>query len=272
MKFGAVYCIYDDIEYLEISLRPLLPFLSRVLFLISDVPWNGIKSDNSAAIEFVKNFCALHPHCALVEGHWEHEVPQRNFGLDWMFNHDVDYTFIVDSDEICKPGHFENILRVIVCNPGPAAFHLEWNTYWKKSYYRIEPRENYRPVIAVKTSSFLFTGIREGSTAVARSASGVASSGQGYNSALIPPEAAICYHLSYARVDEYMRRKLETNSHAAQFIPGWYENVWLAWTPEMRNLHPVIPEQYQQAVPENMSELPLPLQEFIQRERQGGFR
>ena len=45
MKFGAVYCIYDDHEYIDISVLPISPLLNKVLFLISDV-----LTDNSETI------------------------------------------------------------------------------------------------------------------------------------------------------------------------------------------------------------------------------
>lgn len=41
MTFGAVYCLYDDHEFIDISVLPISQYLNKVLFLISDVPWNG---------------------------------------------------------------------------------------------------------------------------------------------------------------------------------------------------------------------------------------
>ena len=67
-----------------------------------------------------------------------------------------------------------------------------------------------------------------------------------------------------------MLRKLETNSHANEFIRNWYQTVWVPWTAQSRDLHPVHPAQYQQAVPERLEEFPPHLQEFILRERRQG--
>ena len=261
LQFGIVYCLYDDHEYLRLSLEPIYPFVDKVLFLMSDVPWNGAVSDNSETRSVVNELCRTHPKCELLTGHWENEIEQRNFGLARFCEWGIDYCFIVDSDEIYEPKQFANIIKFIVGHQQAAAFHIEWNTYWKKSLHVISPRESYRPVIAVRCNSFSFNVIRGGTTAVKRTGDKVIPSGEGYNALLVPPELAICHHLSYARDDEYMRRKLETNSHAKDFIPGWYENVWLKWTPEMENLHPIVPEQYGRAVEIDSLPLELPRRE-----------
>ena len=47
--------------------------------------------------------------------------------------------------------------------------------------------------------------------------------------AIIPIESAAIHHMSYARTDEQIRRKITTFSHAHQVVPGWFENVWKRW-------------------------------------------
>jgi len=267
MKFGAIYCLYDDHEYLEESLFPHACNLSKVLFLISDVPWNGEKADNSKTVSRVKKLCEKNPNFELIEDHWENEIDQRNFGLAFFYKKGIDYAFIIDSDEIYRDHHFKNIKKFILKNPEYDAFHIKWNTYWTKNYYRIQPRENYNPVIAVRVSHFLFTIIRGGITSVIRSENSVIKTTGQYNGVLIPPEIAICFHLSYARNNEYMKRKLETNSHAGEFLDGWYENVWLKWTPNMRHLHPVAPTDYGMAVREDFPVFPDQLKVLIKKEK-----
>ncbi len=267
VRFGAVICLYDDHEYLEITLAGVIDQLDHVLFLMSDVPWNGQPGDNSETIRQVEAFVGKHPKCEFRRGHWTNEWDQRNYGLAVSSELGLDYSFVLDSDEIYASQDFARIREFILQHQQFAAFHIEWNTYWTKDYYRIEPREGYRPLVCVKTNNFFFTVIRGGTTAVQRNGARTWVSGEGYNGTLIPPQVAICYHLSYARDDAYMRRKLETNSHAKEFLADWYERVWRAWTPEMTNLHPVTPAQYQRAVEEDLSSLPPQLQQLITAER-----
>jgi len=268
MKFGAVYCLYDDVEYLEASLEPVEDKLDVVLFLISDIPWNGKKCDNRLVIEKVKDICSRNKKFKIIEGHWTNEVDQRNFGLEHLYSIGVDYCFVIDTDEIYHARDFQNIKKFILQNPGIVAFHIEWNTYWTKRYYVISPREYYRPLIAVKIKDFKFTDIRHGITSVTRVDKFILETKEkSYNGIVIPPNIGICFHLSYARTNEYIKRKLETNSHAPEFINNWYENTWLKWRPESRNLHPVTPRQYEKAVKEDFIVFPESLKKVIKKER-----
>jgi glycosyltransferase involved in cell wall biosynthesis len=267
-KFGAIYCLYDDHEYLDISLFPISEGLEKVLFLMSDVPWNGVPCDNSETISKVRQLCKDNPKFEVVQGHWTNEIDQRNFGLSVFFKEGIDYAFIIDSDEVYDPIQFLRIKSFISLNPKYDAFHVEWNTYWKKDYYCINPRENYQPVIAVKVKHFQFIIIRGGITSVIRSGNTVIKSPMSeYNATLIPPAVGICHHLSYSRSDEYMLRKLETNSHHSEFIQDWYEKVWTSWTPDKMNLHPVTPQQYRIATKFDFSQFPQQLKSFIKKEQ-----
>lgn len=267
MKFGAIYCTYDDHEYLELSFESFKN-MDKVLFLISDKPWNGEKSDNTETIKLVSRLVEKYPNVELKQGSWDDEAEQRNYGLDILFKGGIDYSFIVDTDEIYHNQHIEAMKDFIIKNQKFSAFHIEWNTYWTKDYYVINPREEFNPIVCVKVSEFKFTKNRQGTTDVKRAGGAVfKSEGQMYNGILIPPTVAFCYHLSYARKDEIIKRKIETFSHSSEVVKGWYENVWKKWTPASTNLHPVTPEQYKQAVKENFIAFPEPLKLFIKNER-----
>jgi hypothetical protein len=57
------------------------------------------------------------------------------------------------------------------------------------------------------------------------------------------------HHLSYVRTDEDMLKKISTFSHSNEFdFYQWYLTKWLNWTPERLDLHPVVPEQFKQAI------------------------
>ncbi|OGJ95012.1 MAG: hypothetical protein A2487_11520 [Candidatus Raymondbacteria bacterium RifOxyC12_full_50_8] len=263
MKFGAIYCLYDDYEYIEVSVDSVKRPLDKILFLISDKPWNGDKKDNSNTIAKIKELCDTNVGFELIQGHWENETEQRNYGLANFSEDKIDYALIIDSDEIYHSSQIKNIIDFIKQNIQYYAFHAEFNTYWKKNYYLIAPREKFKPLIGVKIGNFTFTNRRSGIT--------VDENGQQtkqYLGALIPENIGICYHLSYARTDEKARRKIETFSHAPEIINNWYENVWLNWTPEMKDIHPTNSPDYHQAVASNFSDFPDQLKMYIKQEKE----
>jgi GT2 family glycosyltransferase len=63
---------------------------------------------------------------------------------------------------------------------------------------------------------------------------------------LLSPEHGLIHHYSYAGSNERILRKITTWSHRDEVVPGWYENVWLAWDDDklMRHLHPTHPPAY----------------------------
>jgi len=267
MKFGAICCLYDDIEYLDVFLHPIVNHLNEILFLISDVNWKKEKTNNSRTLEKIKELKSKYSNITLIQKYWDNEVDQRNFGLFYFYKKKFEYSFIIDTDEIYKEQHFKNIIKFIKSNPKISAFHIEWNTYWKKEYYRINPRENFKPVIVVKTNSFLFIRERQGTTSIIRNEKAILKSDGDYNGILIPSKIAICYHLSYARDDDFIRKKIGIYKYILNIVPDWYEDIWLKWTPKMTNLHPVTPPQYQIAIKEDLLNFPIQLISFIKNER-----
>jgi hypothetical protein len=72
----------------------------------------------------------------------------------------------------------------------------------------------------------------------------------------------VCYHLSYARSDKYIYRKLNTWGHAIDFdTDRWFQQKWLRWYPEKRNLHPVEPDKWTKSIPFT-GQLPEALRDF----------
>jgi len=259
MKFGAICCLYDDVEYLDVFLDPIMPCVDELVFLMSDTDWAGKKRDNSAAISKVDSLCKrFGGRISVIHKHWDNEVDQRNFGLSYFRDKSFNFVFITDSDEIYSRKHFKKIVSYIAHYRDVPAFHIEWNTYWTKEYYRISPRESFKPVIAVDPSRFIFTREREGSVNV--------NGDHTYRYLLIPSELAICYHLSYARSDEYIKNKIQIYDKILNTIPGWYENVWSKWKPEMQDLHPVTAGEYKIAVKEEFSKFPEALKYLIKKE------
>jgi GT2 family glycosyltransferase len=265
MKFAALYCVYHDHEYLDLSVLPIAKHVDKVLFLMNDKPWNGDKINNLATIMHIEDLCNKYKHFELIQSHWNKEIDLRNEGLGFLSNK-YDFTFIIDSDELFHEYQFVNLKKFIELNSNCPAFHIEMNTYWK-DFYTIWPREPYKPLIAVKTNQFYFNYVRQGTTAVMRNENIVIQTDEQYKYLIVPENVAVMHHLSYARSDEFIKQKMQIASHNSEFIPNWYENVWLKWHKDMINLHPVKPDQYHKAIKSDFSTLPDQLRTYLKSKK-----
>lgn len=250
MQFGALYMIYDDIEYFDISLQGLLGQIDPIVVMINETPWYGEKRDNSEILEHLRE---QYPQIHVHQVSYGTEAELRNAGLEVLRVMGMDYGLIIDGDEIYDPVAIQRIKAFIEQNHGAIAYRIQWDTYWKKSYHVIRPRERFCPIIAADVKRFQFTRIREGATL----------DGQ----ILIPEQVAICHHLSYARTDESIQRKMETTSHHPEYLRDWYHIKWLKWKPGDINLHPITPVQYQTAVKSDYRFMPRQLKQFVRYER-----
>ena len=70
------------------------------------------------------------------------------------------------------------------------------------------------------------------------------------------------YHAAYVLTNEELLKKIQTWSHANNFdVMKWYNEKWLNWTPETKDLHPSWPiafanaEEYTGELPEVIEDL-----------------
>jgi hypothetical protein len=74
----------------------------------------------------------------------------------------------------------------------------------------------------------------------------------------IPCETIMLHHMSYARTDAQIFRKITTFGHAHEVVPDWYENVWRKWDEDhsLQNLNPCWPAAYRQIIEQPYAALP----------------
>lgn len=249
MKVGALYCVQADYRWLKYSIESIYSVVDKILFLISDTSWNGdkVKVDNSKTLEVIENFPDPENKIIVRRGTWEPEIAQRNFGLDLLTSHNLDYALIIDADEVYETNQLKNAISYATSMPNIPIWKCYWFTYWKE-FYRIEPMEQYTPEILVKLiPENRFTNIRD-----------VVCAGNRFSFMIFPKTLLTLHHFSYSRTDEELLNKIATSSHKNQFLPEWFQNVWKAWdeNKDMENLHPCWPSAYHKAVKVETNELP----------------
>src|SRR5579862_9562902 len=248
---AVAYILHDDAWYLPDSIASFRE-AGPVFAFVSKVPWHDLPGDWEHAAEVARAAGA-----EVVLGEWRSELEQRAAAFDYLRGlaaketgrqgdgesgddptgcppqHSAlstQYCLIPDGDEIIEP----ELLRAL-CNVAEMDLadrvYVQWDTYWKSREYVIRPREQFTPCILVNLHNAWPVGLRNF---------------EGGRPLLLSPEHGIIHHLSYCGPDERIQRKLATWGHRDEVVPGWYENVWLAWDSDklLRNLHPTHPGAY----------------------------
>lgn len=241
--FAAVYVVYDDTEWLNASFSSVYGVCDAVYFLLSDKPWRGPATDNSHTTSLITHLPDPQKKVHIVFGSWRDETSQRNAGLSILSRAKIDYCFIVDADEIYDPLELARMMIFASCVPEVSCWHMQWITYWKSMRHRIDPPEIFKPPVFVRVGRGKFKHYR----LVEADRFGV-----------VPPNVGVCHHMSYARSDAEMQRKLASFSHSDEIIPGWYEDVWQKWDsdPGITNLHPIHPDKFKGVVEQPVEALP----------------
>jgi len=242
-NFAAVCCVYDDERWLPFMIESIYSEVGAIYFLVGDEPWNGSPTSNVRTLQAIAAYPDPERKIQIVRGGWSSETEQRVAGLELVREAGFAYCFVVDADEIYDPFFLRRMMSAAASKPQVGCFYMTWFTYWKSEKYRIDPPEHYKPPVFLRCDLGQFVERRHATAPVV---------------AVIPPALGICHHMSYARTNEELQKKLASFSHAHEILPNWYENVWLAWdkNPELENLHPIYPESYKRAIPVTRESLP----------------
>ncbi len=201
---GALCCLYDDLTWLKPATECVYAECDRIYFVINGRPWNGPSRDLSRTLAAVAGLDDPDRKIRVVRGDWPSEHDQRNAGLDAMIADGMTYCFVHDCDEIYNPADLRAMKALVFDSPDIACWHMRWFTYWKSERFRIDPPEASTPLVFLRLGAGRFSHLRW-VDAPSRS--------------LIDPVlGGICHHMSYARSNEEMRRKISSFSHAHEII------------------------------------------------------
>ena len=254
MTIAAVFCVYNEEEYLEYSVRAILPAVDRVFICLGKVPYNaynpaareGSRPDRTEVV--VDQLERSNPKIRVLKGTWDSEVDHRNAGLQLCLEEGIDYYWLVDGDEVYRRDHLENIRKGIAGRPGVGTFIVKCHIFWRSFSYRIPAQQmSWRPRRIFKITRFRNTlGIHLPYRCRFIGQNEMNSLGPIYE---FPPEEAVFYHFSYARSARAMEDKFRTFSHAHEIRQEWVDQVWKRWPDQrqMTNIHPVDPPKFPQA-------------------------
>ena len=263
MKITAVFCVYNEQEYLEYALKSILPGVDRVILCLGLAPYNAYnpkarevsRADQTEAL--VDEWAKKEPRLTVVKGIWSSEVEHREAGLKLCLEDGTDYYWLIDGDEVYREDHLRNIRQELEKHPEVGTFIIKCHIFWRSFSYRIPAQEmSWRPRRIFKMTrqrGILGIGFPHRLRFV----------GQNEMNSIgpvveIPPDRAVFYHFSYARSAKAMEDKFRTFSHAHEIPQAWIDNVWKKWPDrrEMPNIHPVDPPKFPRALHQPPDDLP----------------
>ena len=217
MKIGVITCAYNEENLIGACINQFKGFPVEHLVLVSKSPWAGEALPPDRTAEIAKNLGAK-----VIIDDFPPDEGQRHFGLDYFKN--MDWCLIVDCDEFYTRDSLDKILDFLK-NADKDIYKCEKMLVYFGDLNHIAVREDgpHGPPVVAMRPHMRFSHIRD----------------VDYPDYFIPDTTL--YHLSYIRTDVDMKKKIGSWGHASEILPGWYENVWLKWTPDMMNFHPTAP-------------------------------
>lgn len=266
MKIAAVFCVYNEEEYLEYAVGSILPAVDRVFICLGTAPYNAYNpaarsvSRPDRTEEIVDALERQHPKLRVLKGVWDSEIDHRNAGLQACLQEGMDYYWLVDGDEVYRQDHLDHIRRTLQARPEVGTFILKCHIFWRGFPYRILAQElSWRPRRIFKLTRFRkLLGLRLPHRLRFTGQNETNSLGPVYE---FPPEKAVFYHFSYARSARAMEDKFKTFSHAHEIPQEWIDRVWKGWPSDraMVNLHPIDPTKFPRVVRTGLEDLPAAL-------------
>lgn len=218
MKVTACICVYNENSLLKACLKQFPEWVSEILVLVSETPWNGDRSpDEGLTLDVLRN--CRDQRMRWFRMHWKNEHDQRNWGLgnlaesDWVITIDADEYLTKDGWEVLRKSLEEWDQTDVVVAP--------MITYWKTPEWRWSPPDLHKPTFAVRPKKTAFSDKREVTSKMHR---------------ILNTDI---HHFSWVRSDAEVWQKIQNYMHANDFDrEKWYNIIWKSWTPEMKGLRP----------------------------------
>jgi len=240
MRFAAYLLNFNQDRWLLKSLRMIGPHVEKVYVAWSELPWTYNKNArrdfrNTSDPELLKK-SEFYDKVELIIGEWGADHVQRNACLDRAREDGFDYLFNFDIDEFYKDDDLVKAIDFVKQNPDFDRYLSNYVVFWKNLDYVLE-RDNgslvSRPLEFIVN---LNRGNRFWSKRTANGKKRVTLD-------------VICCHLSHVLTDDEYWAKLNTWSGLKGFdSKKWYEEKWINWDENTRNLGHKKAERWPRAV------------------------
>lgn len=242
VKIATHQCLFGQEKWVLKSLENCYPFVDKIYLSYSELPWGYNTSartqyKNNLNLDIIKNSRFM-DKIEFIYGDWITDEAQRNACADKAAADGYDILMIQDSDEFYSNRDFQNIIDYLTECPNYDVYTCAWLCFWKTPEYCIVNNQGSDIVGNPQIAINLKRGVRFRRMRTPDSTN------------YVHIDNALCYHMSYVLTNDECLQKIKTWGHSYQFdTDKWYRDVWLAWTPDKINLHPIAPSDWYKAVP-----------------------
>ena len=250
-KRMAILPLMEPDEYLTFAIDSVIDDVDYLLFSVNTKSWGDpnikLTIENK---QWIENFVKTNPKFRLMMGTWSREHAQHNAGIEYAATSGCKSVLCLATDLVYGEGEARKILAVLDL-PDVDMVKGPWKNFWKKSpLYMISPPDIHVPILALKTY------VRYSDICFAEG-----------KAAILTEDDIKLFHFSYARDDDFIKKKIKMSAHASEVKPDWFENVWMKFKVGDINLSPFFPEQFAGVVEYSLELLPIKLREYFSKNK-----
>jgi ADP-heptose:LPS heptosyltransferase/glycosyltransferase involved in cell wall biosynthesis/predicted O-methyltransferase YrrM len=246
-RFSFVMIVLNGMPFIEYSLKSIYEFAHEVIIVEGAVEKcmfaanpDGSSTDETA--KFIKSFPDPERKIKLIQGRWPEKCEMQNEALRHVTG---DYVWLVDSDEVYKPEHLDEIKRILTNDPSITQVNFIPDNFWKGLDYIFvsprffEPAYHYRRLFKYVPGAVFIS--HRPPTMMWPDSQRTTEQMHLLDGNTTRETGIVPYHYSYV-LDKQVRQKIELyhrygwGSDWNIDLLEWYRECFLKWTPENRHV------------------------------------
>jgi glycosyltransferase involved in cell wall biosynthesis len=261
VRLAAIYCARQHMDYLDASVRSVLPFVEVVLIGANahkpvdreslTVVCTGsadvgtrLKANGRLGLHESADGTSALPGIHCIEGEWKDEVDCTTALLRALSARGITHTLLMEPEDVLAAEDLACMLEFVKAHPEAGQFLVRCQDYWKSPSYRIDPPD------------------QEARVAISRitSSTRMVAPGRTNESPVIslPDSIGALHRFTFASPSKVVMQRVAAMEMSSDVRRRWEAEVWQSWNVQrsQRNLHPVSPERFRAAQRINLASLP----------------